>query len=100
MTLIDAPDRWSTARLVVALCAVAVATFFAMGQAITFAWLSALPEQASRLDSLAWRFWVFAALSLILVVIDLWLAVMILRRVLRRRSRRDNAKALTPGRHA
>jgi hypothetical protein len=78
-------DRWTMGRLVGVLCATAVATFFAMGQALTFAWLAALPEQAARLDSLAWRFWVYAALSLVLVVLDVWLAVMILRRFFARK---------------
>jgi hypothetical protein len=60
--------RVQAGRLLALLCAVAVATFFSLGQAITFAWLSAFPEQASRLESLAWRFWSYAALSLVLVV--------------------------------
>jgi hypothetical protein len=76
--------RWSTARLVGVLCVTAVATFLSMGQAFTFAWLSALPEQASRLDLLAWRFWSYAALSLTLLLIDLWLTYVILRRLLHR----------------
>jgi hypothetical protein len=66
------------------LCVVAIATFFALGQALTFAWLSALPEQASRLNSLAWRVWAYAALLLVLVVVDLRLVWMILRRLLHR----------------
>jgi|GEM_PF-2333638 len=76
-------ERWSVRRLVLVLCIAAVATAFAMGQALTFAWLSALPEQASRLESLAWKFWAYAALSLILVVVDIRLVRMILRRLLR-----------------
>jgi sterol desaturase/sphingolipid hydroxylase (fatty acid hydroxylase superfamily) len=78
-------SRWSTARVVGVLCVAAIATFLAMGQAFTFAWLSALPEQASRLDVLAWRFWSYAALSLMLLLIDLWLAYVILRRLLHRK---------------
>lgn len=50
---------------------------------MTLAWLSAFPEQASRLGSLEWRFWSYAALFLVLVVVDLRLA-WVLRRVLRR----------------
>lgn len=76
--------RWGVGRLVAVLCVVAIATFFALGQAFTFAWLSAFPEQAPRLDSLAWRFCTYAALSLVLVVVDLRLAWMILRRLLHR----------------
>ncbi len=79
-----ARGRWGIGRLLGALCVVAVATFLAMGQALTFSWLSALPEQAERLDSLAWRFWTYAALSLVLVIVDLRLVWMILRRLLRR----------------
>jgi hypothetical protein len=92
-------DRWSTGRLVGVLCAAAVATLFAIGQALTFAWLSALPEQASRLDALAWRFWIYAALALMLAVSDLWLVSVLLRRLLRRSSRHDDAKGPTSGHH-
>lgn len=80
----ESPRRWSRLRLIIALCVAVVATFFAMGQALTFAWLSALPEQASRLESLAWRFWSYVALSVILVVIDLGLVWVLLRRSIRR----------------
>lgn len=79
-------DRWSTARLMGVLLVAAVATFLAMGQAFTFAWLSALPAQAARLDVLAWRFWSYAALSMVLLVIDIGLAYIILRRLLRRKA--------------
>jgi hypothetical protein len=82
-------DRWSIGRLVGVLCTFAVATFFAIGQALTFAWLTALPEQASRLDSLTWRFWFYAALSVVLVILDLWLARLILRRFPRRSTSRS-----------
>jgi ABC-type dipeptide/oligopeptide/nickel transport system permease subunit len=90
-------DRLSTGRVLGVLCAAAVVTFFAMGQAVTFSWLSALPEQASRLESLAWRFWTYATLSLVLLVIDLWVASEILRRLLRRVFLHEGAKKPTPG---
>ena len=76
--------RWGVGRLAALLCVVAVATFLSAGQAITFAWLSAFPEQAPRLGSLEWKFWSYAALSLVLAVVDLKLVWMIVRKVLHR----------------
>lgn len=77
-------DRWGVGRLAALLCVVAVAAFLSTGQAITFAWLSAFPEQASRLESLEWKFWIYAALSLVLVVVALKLVWLILRRMIYR----------------
>jgi hypothetical protein len=59
----------------------------AAGQAITFAWLSAFPERAAQLDSLAIKFWSYAAVSVVLMVIDLGLLVRLVRQIKDRRRR-------------
>lgn len=62
-------------RLVIAVAGVSLAAFLAAGQAVTFAWLSAFPERASQLESLEVKFWVYAIVSAILVIVDLVLLV-------------------------
>lgn len=61
---------WGTGRLAVLLCVLVLATLFAVGQAVTFAWLSATHVDASRVESLQWKFWSYAALAMVLAVFD------------------------------
>ena len=61
-------------RLVV-LIGLFLLALWAGGQAITLAWLSAFPANASRIDSLTIRFWSYAVVAIILFVFDLWLLV-------------------------
>ena len=67
-------------RLWIAVAGVSLAAFLAAGQAVTFAWLSAFPERASQLESLETRFWGYATVSAILVIVDLILLVRLVRR--------------------
>ena len=62
---------WGVGRLAVVLCVLVLTTLFAMGQAVTFAWLSATHIDALRLASLQWKFWSYAALAMVLVVFDI-----------------------------
>ena len=84
----DSRNRWGVGRLAALLCIVASAAFLSIGQAITFTWLSALPEQAARLESLEWKFWIYAALSVVLVLVAINLVWLILRRTIRRDKQR------------
>jgi hypothetical protein len=93
----ESAGQWGVGRLIALLCTVAVATLFSLGQAITFAWLSAFPEQASRLESLEWRFWSYAALALVLLVVDIRIVWIILRRVLYRRKHRSQERLSSMG---
>ena len=69
---------WHRVLLMVVLLLVAL---FAVGQAITFAWLSAFPERASQLHELEVKFWSYIALAVVLVIIDLGLLVRFVRQV-------------------
>jgi len=75
-------------RRVLVIVVLLIAAFLAAGQAITFAWLSAFPEQASQLGSLQLKFWSYTAAAVILVLIDLVLAVRLVRQM--RELRREN----------
>jgi hypothetical protein len=77
--------RRGVGRLAALLCVTVIATLFSIGQATTFAWLSAIPAQASRIESLEWRFWIYVGLTFVLLVVDLKLIWMVLRNVLHRR---------------
>jgi hypothetical protein len=68
---------WFQGFLVIALF---LASCLAAGQAITFAWISSFPEQASRLESLEIKFWGYAALSIALFVIDIFVILRVLKR--------------------
>lgn len=70
------------AGLVVAL----VLTALCIGQAVTFAWLSSFPAQAQRLDLLTTRVWMYGLTSAVLLVIDVVLALGIVRSFRRRRA--------------
>jgi len=72
--------------------ALLLVAFLAVGQAITFAWLSAFPERASQLESLEIKFWSYAAIAATLVLIDLGLFVRLLRQIKERRRRLNAAK--------
>ncbi|MDE2367522.1 MAG: hypothetical protein KGN16_01005 [Burkholderiales bacterium] len=76
-------------RQVLLIFAALLAALFAAGQAIAFAWLSALPEQVSQLESLRTRFWNYAAASAVLLVFD---AVLLLNLVRKIKSRRNRSK--------
>lgn len=52
-----------------------VLALWAGGQALTLAWLSAFPANASRLDSLTIKFWSYVVVAIILLVFDVWLLV-------------------------
>lgn len=69
-----------TSRLVLLMLLLLFGALFAAGQAVTFAWLSAFPERASHLDSLAFKFWVYAALCVVLLLVDFGLLIEIIRR--------------------
>jgi membrane protein implicated in regulation of membrane protease activity len=68
-------------RLVLLIVGLLVVAFLAAGQATTFAWLSSFPEQASQLESLRIKFWSYAAVSAVLVFIDLILLVRLVKRI-------------------
>jgi membrane protein implicated in regulation of membrane protease activity len=67
-----------------------VAAFLAAGQAITFAWLSSFPERSSQLQSLEIKFWSYAVISAILLLIDLVLIARVAKQI---RDRRNHFKA-------
>lgn len=69
-----------TSRLVLLMLLLLFGALFAAGQAVTFAWLSAFPERASQLDSLAFKFWIYAALCVVLLLVDFGLLIEIIRR--------------------
>lgn len=69
-----------TSRLALAMVFLLFVALFAAGQAITFAWLSAFPERASQLDSLTFKFWAYAGLCVVLILVDLGLLIEIIRR--------------------
>jgi hypothetical protein len=91
MTEVDRAEKrrqgWRRTRNAFALCALLALTLFAIGQATTFAWLSTFPAQAPRLESLQWKFWSYAALSMVLLAIELSLVWIALRNARRRRKR-------------
>lgn len=60
---------------------------WAVSQAVSFAWLSSFPEQASRLQSLEMKFWSYTVLSIVLFVID----IIYIKRVLKRYNRDHKA---------
>jgi membrane protein implicated in regulation of membrane protease activity len=66
-------------RRVLIIVVLLIAALLATGQAITFAWLSAFPERASQLGSLQVKFWSYTAAAVILILIDLMLAVRLVR---------------------
>lgn len=79
-------------RLVFLMVCLLLAAFLAVGQAITFAWLSAFPERASQLESLEIKFWSYAVVAAVLVIIDLGLLVRLVRQIKEGRSRSNKAK--------
>jgi membrane protein implicated in regulation of membrane protease activity len=83
---------WGVGHLAALLCLLVIATLFALGQAITFAWLSATHVDAARLESLQWRFWSYAALVMTCAVFDIVILWKIWRGVQRRRKGHINNK--------
>lgn len=83
--------RFMPWRLVFLMMGLLLAAFLAAGQAITFAWLSSFPERASQLASLEIKFWTYAAVSAVLVVIDLGLLLRLIRLIRDRRSRAEQS---------
>jgi TRAP-type C4-dicarboxylate transport system permease small subunit len=69
-----------------------LAAFFAVGQAITAAWLSAFPERAAQLKSLEIKFWSYAAVAVVLVIIDLGLLVRMVRQINEKHRHADMGK--------
>lgn len=84
-------------RLVFLMVVLLLAAFLAVGQAITFAWLSAFPERASQLESLEIKFWSNAAVAAALVLIDLGLLVHLVRQIKDRRHCSNTAKVGNEG---
>ena len=82
-------------RLVFLIVGLLLAAFLAAGQAITFAWLSSFPERASQLESLEIKFWSYAVVSAVLVVIDLALFVYLVRQIKDRRRRSEDRNSVT-----
>jgi membrane protein implicated in regulation of membrane protease activity len=80
---------WRLVLLIVGLLLVAL---FAAGQAVTFAWLSSFPERASQLDALEIKFWSYATLSAVLVIIDLILLVRLVKQT-KNRARHTNVSS-------
>jgi hypothetical protein len=70
----------ASVRLVCLMVVVLLAAIFAAGQAITFAWLSAFPEQSARLTLLETKFWIWAVTSVLLIAIDLGLLICVVQR--------------------
>ncbi len=68
-------------RLVFVMVCLLLAALLAIGQAVTFAWLSSFPERASQLASLEVKFWSYMAIAAALVVIDLGLLVRMVRQI-------------------
>lgn len=66
-------------RLVFLIVGLLLAAFITAGQAITFVWLSAFPERASQLESLEIKFWIYAAISVALLIADVVLFVLLVR---------------------
>jgi hypothetical protein len=67
-------------RLVV-LIGLFLVAIYAAASAITVIWLSAFPENISRLDALTIKFWSYAVVSAALFVFDLWLLVRTIKHV-------------------
>jgi len=82
-------------RLVFLMVGLLLAAFLAAGQAITFAWLSSFPERASQLESLEIKFWSYAVVSAVLIVIDLALFVYLVRQIKDRRRRSEDRNSVT-----
>jgi hypothetical protein len=68
-------------RLVFVMVCVFLAALLAVGQAVTFAWLSSFPERAPQLESLEVKFWGYVAITTVLVIIDVGLLVRIVRQM-------------------
>lgn len=71
-------------RLIVVLFSSGALTFLAAAQAFTFAWLSAFPEQAARVEALEWRFWIYLVVTILLLAIDARLVFVVFQRLVRR----------------
>lgn len=68
-------------RVVFVMVGLLLAALFALGQAVTFAWLSSFPERAPQLESLEVKFWSYVAIAAALVIIDLGLLVRMVRQI-------------------
>jgi hypothetical protein len=69
-------------RLFFLICILPCAAFFSAAQAITYAWLSSFPEQASKLEYLNFKFWTFAAFSCVILAIELLFIFRFIRDIL------------------
>jgi hypothetical protein len=86
----SASDKKGVGILTALTCAVGVAALFALGQAVTFAWLSALPEHAPRLESLERMLWTYALLFCALVALEVKVVWMLVQRLREREPRAAN----------
>ncbi|WP_221063465.1 hypothetical protein [Methylomagnum ishizawai] len=75
-------------QLVFLMMCLLLGAFLSIGQAITFAWLSTFPERASQIESLEIKFWSYAAIALVFVIIDLGLLVRLIRHIKREKGRK------------
>ena len=74
------PDKKKSVWVLVGVIVlVAVAIVFAIGQALTFAWLSALPGREAQLPSLQIRFWSYAVGGFALLVAEVVLIVRLVK---------------------
>jgi len=77
-------DRLSSGTLVLLASACLVGIVLALGQATTYAWLSAFPNRAPQFDSLEWKFWTFVAIAGVLAFVDVVLFTVLILRPRRR----------------
>lgn len=73
-------NKLSSLRVLFILFVTSIVTLFALGQAITFAWLTAVNSQYAMNDDIHFRFYAYAVLFFMFVLIDLWLAGILLYR--------------------
>jgi cytochrome c biogenesis protein CcdA len=62
------------------MCGVLLLAMYAMGQAVTFAWLSGFPERAFQLESLRSKVWGYGIGAIVLIAIDLILLVCLIKK--------------------
>jgi hypothetical protein len=80
-------DRLAVWQLVTLTLLSFVATYFAMAQAITVAWLASFPN-AAQVDQLKVKFWLFAITTCVMAIVDLLLLVVWMVRIHRVRAAR------------
>ena len=75
----------------ISMVALLVAALLAAWQAVTLAWLSALPEWAAQLDMLRSKFWTYAVIGAVALMVCAGMLVRLVRQI-NRATARDNRK--------